>query len=267
MMIVIKERKKVIGMVFFIEMLFVASIFIACLQEEDGFRRCTRVIDGDTIVLDGDETVRLLGIDTPEMDHPNETVRSFAEKAKAFTAGLVFDRQVRLEYEPELRDEYGRTLAYVFLPDGRLLNAEIIRNGYGHVYTRKIYSRTEAFRILEREARENDTGLWGIPEFDEARAVPLISWEEADKHYGETCEVSGTVVASRNTGRVCFLNFHEDWENNFTAVIFAKDFGRFPPRPEKFYLNREVRVQGSIRKYRGKPEIICTSPDQITVVR
>jgi micrococcal nuclease len=254
-------------MVFFIEMLLVASIFIACLQAEDGFRRCTRVIDGDTIVLDGEETVRLLGIDTPEMDHPNDSVRQFAQEAKDYVKSLVLDRNVRLEYEWERRDEYGRTLAYVFLPDGRLLNAEIIRNGYGFVYTRKVYSRTEEFRGLEGDAREAGVGLWGRQEFDESLDVPLITWEEAGEHYGMDCEVQGTIVAARNTGRACFLNFHQDWENNFTAVIFAKDFDKFATRPEKYYLNLEVRVRGRIRKYRSKPEIICTSPDQITVVR
>ncbi|MFH1946282.1 MAG: thermonuclease family protein [Acidobacteriota bacterium] len=250
-----------------VEVLFVASIFIVCVQAGDGFRHCIKVIDGDTIVLDGDETVRLLGIDTPELDHPNDSVRQFAQEAKDYVKSLVLDRNVRLEHEWERRDEYGRTLAYVFLPDGRLLNAEILKNGYGFVYTRKVYSRTEEFRGLERDAREAGIGLWGRPEFDEAEDVPLISWDEADKHYGENCEVQGTVIAARNTGRVCFLNFHEDWENHFTAVIFARDFDKFPTRPEKYYLNREVRVRGRIRKYRGKPEIICTSSGQITVVR
>jgi len=253
--------------IIFLAMLFFWGSIVFSEEASKGERRCTRVIDGDTIVLDGDETVRLLAVDTPEMDHPNKTVRFFAAKAKAFTAGLVLDRQVRLEFETERLDEYGRTLAYVFLPAGRLLNAEIIRNGYGHVYSRKVYSRTEEFRILEREARENGVGLWGDPEYNDTRVVPLISWEEAGDHYGETCEVQGTIVASRNTGRVCFLNFHKDRENHFTAVIFARDFDKFPTRPEKYFFNREVRIRGSIRKYRGKPEIVCTSPDQITILR
>lgn len=240
---------------------------LACAQAEDRFRLCSKVIDGDTIVLNGDETVRLLAIDTPEMDHPNEAVRQFAEKAAEYVKTLVFDKMVRLEYESERLDRYGRTLAYVFLPDGRLLNAEIIRAGYGYAYTRKSYSRTEEFRRLERESREAGKGLWAEEEPMERADLPLITWEEADKHYGETREVSGTVVASRNTGGVCFLNFHEDWENNFTAVIFAKDFDKFPSRPENFYLNREVQVKGLIKKYRGKPEIICNSPDQITIIR
>lgn len=265
---VIPERRRKGAAEKFVVVAFVSTIvFLSCVQAGDGVRRCIKVIDGDTSVLDGEETVRLLAIDTPEMDHPNDSVRQFAEEAKDYVKSMVLDRNVRLEHEWERRDEYGRTLAYVFLPDGRLLNAEILKNGFGFVYTRSLYSRTEEFRGLEQEAREAGTGLWGHPEFDEARGVPLISWEEADKHYGENCEVQGMVVTARNTGRVCFLNFHKDWENHFTAVIFARDFHKFPARPESFYLNREVRVRGRIQKYRGKPEIICGSPDQITVVR
>ena len=58
------------------------------------------------------------------------------------------------------KDRYGRTLAYVFLEDGTLLNGEIIKQGYGHAYTQFPFSRMEEFRRLEREAREQERGLW-----------------------------------------------------------------------------------------------------------
>jgi micrococcal nuclease len=72
-----------------------------------------------------------------------------------------------LEYDQannhiEHKDRYGRTLAYVFLDDGTLLNAEIIRQGYGHALTRYPFSRMEEFRRLERDAREQRRGLWAI---------------------------------------------------------------------------------------------------------
>ncbi len=71
-------------------------------------------------------------------------------------------KQVRLEYDAETatHDRYGRTLAYVYLPDESLLNLEIIRQGYGHAYTRFPFSRMEEFREAEREAREAQRGLW-----------------------------------------------------------------------------------------------------------
>lgn len=94
-----------------------------------------------------------------------------------------------------------------------------------------------------------------------------ISWEEAGNYYGQTVWVRGTVVAANNTGQVCFLNFHRNWRRYFTVVIFASDFHRFPEPPEKFYLNREVRVYGRIREYQGKPEIIVDRPEKIEIIR
>ncbi len=71
-------------------------------------------------------------------------------------------KRVRLEYDQERRDKYGRTLPYVYLEDGTFLNGEIIRQGYGFAYTRLPFKYLEEFRKLEREAREAGRGLWGV---------------------------------------------------------------------------------------------------------
>jgi micrococcal nuclease len=65
-----------------------------------------------------------------------------------------------MEYDQQRQDKYGRTLAYVFLEDGTFVNAEIIRQGYGFAYTRFPFTYLEQFRLLEREAREVNRGLW-----------------------------------------------------------------------------------------------------------
>jgi micrococcal nuclease len=124
-----------------------------------------RVVDGDTLVLGSGERVRLIGVDTPEFERPNSPVEYFAKEAAAFTKRLAEGKLVRLEFDPanahiEHKDRFGRTLAYTFLEDGTLINAEIIRQGYGHAYTRYPFSRMEEFRRLEREAREQARGLW-----------------------------------------------------------------------------------------------------------
>lgn len=123
-------------------------------------RRCIRVIDGDTIELEGDERVRLIGVDAPESVDPRRPVEPFGLEAAAFTRRMVEGKTVRLEYDAETRDQYGRTLAYIYLRDGTLLNAEIIRQGYGYAYTRFPHSRLQEFVGLEREAREGGRGLW-----------------------------------------------------------------------------------------------------------
>jgi len=94
----------------------------------------------------------------------------------------------------------------------------------------------------------------------------VISWQEAEEHYGEICKVKGTVAATHNSGEACFLNFHPDWKKYFTAVIFESSFDKFPSNPESYYEDKQVRVTGRIQKYKGKPEIILKSPDQIEII-
>jgi len=127
-------------------------------------RTCVRVIDGDTVLLDGDERVRLIGVDTPELHREGTPVQYFAREASAFTRGRVQGRRVRLEYDRERRDKYGRTLAYVYLEDGTHLNLEIVRRGYGFAYTRHPFRHLDEFRAAERAARDEGAGLWAEPD-------------------------------------------------------------------------------------------------------
>jgi endonuclease YncB( thermonuclease family) len=110
-----------------------------------------RVVDGDTLLLGTGERVRLIGVDTPETKRPNTPVEYFGKEASAFTKRLAEGKRIRLEYDQANnhlghKDPYGRTLAYIFLEDGTLLNAEIIRQGYGHAFTRYPFSRMEEFK-------------------------------------------------------------------------------------------------------------------------
>jgi len=137
-----------------------------------GWYTVVRVIDGDTLRVtpnpnpassEGDR-IRLIGVDTPETVHPNRPVEYFGKEASEFTRRLAEGRRVQLTFDPaQTQDRYGRTLAYVYLEDGTFLNAEIIRQGYGHAYTRFPFAYLEEFRALEREARENRRGLWAQP--------------------------------------------------------------------------------------------------------
>ncbi len=124
---------------------------------------CPFVIDGDAIVVDmngKEERVRLIGVDTPETVHPQKPVERFGKEASDFTKRMVAGKKVRLEYDWQTRDKYGRLLAYVYLKDGTFLNAEIVKQGYGFAYTKYPFKHMEEFRQYEREAREAQKGLW-----------------------------------------------------------------------------------------------------------
>lgn len=128
----------------------------------EGTFRVSRVLDGDTIVLDNGETVRLIGVDAPETHHPEIPVQRFGEEATEFLRRFAEGFECKLEYEPDnIRDQYERLLAYVFV-EGRLANAEIIQRGYAYAYTRFPFHRQTEFINLEREARNRQYGLWSL---------------------------------------------------------------------------------------------------------
>jgi micrococcal nuclease len=131
----------------------------------------TKVADGDTVRmrLDGREvTVRLIGVDTPELgerEDPAAPPQPFATEAAAFTRQSLAGQRVRLEYDPrERRDKYGRTLAYVFLDDGTLFNRRLLQGGYARVYARFPFRYREQFLADEAAARDAKRGLWGLGE-------------------------------------------------------------------------------------------------------
>lgn len=125
----------------------------------------TRVVDGDTIHVDlggTDATVRYIGIDTPESVKPGTPVQCFAERASARNAALVRGAAVRLRFDVERRDRYGRLLAYVYrADDGTFVNAALVRGGYARTLTIPPDVRYAArFARLQRQAREARRGLW-----------------------------------------------------------------------------------------------------------
>ncbi len=123
-----------------------------------------RVIDGDTIVLAGGERVRLIGVDTPETVKPRTPVQPMGPEASAFTHRLLEGKTVRLGFDKERRDRYGRMLAYVYL-DGVLVNEALIRGGYGVALTQYPFSNAmkRRFRDAEAEAKAARRGIWALP--------------------------------------------------------------------------------------------------------
>lgn len=125
-----------------------------------------RVVDGDTLLLADHTRIRLLGVDTPETKRPDTPVEPFGPEASDFTRAHVEGRFVRLEFDKERYDKYGRVLAYVYLNDW-FLNEELIRAGMGRAITNHPYSESmkRRFRAAEHEAQRARLGIWsdGVP--------------------------------------------------------------------------------------------------------
>lgn len=138
-----------------------------------------RVIDGDTIQINGGERIRLIGVNTPETKAPDQPVGCFGEEASRFTASLLPPgTPVRLVGDVEQRDRYGRLLAYVYRrSDGLFVNAELLRRGFGQLMTiPPNVAHTDEFATIARQAREGSQGLWAAcPLLPDGRPAPVSS--------------------------------------------------------------------------------------------
>ncbi len=132
---------------------------------QPGYYRVTKFDDGDTITVNmngTNETIRFIGVDTPETHDPRKAVQCFGYAAAVFTKNLIGENPVRLKADPlnTNRDRYNRLLRYVYLPDGRLVNGEIIKQGYGFAYTSFPVEKAKEFLKYQRQARKENRGLW-----------------------------------------------------------------------------------------------------------
>ena len=138
---------------------------------QPGLYQVVEVNDGDTITVKTNgrqERVRLIGIDTPEKNHPEKPVQCYAEAASKRLSELIGDSGVSLQADPQNtnRDRYDRLLRYVYLPSGVMLNRVMIAEGYAFAYLAFPHSRLDEFEALERTARDSGAGLWSACEVE-----------------------------------------------------------------------------------------------------
>jgi len=174
--------------------LIVAPVAFCCLlficNSSSQAQIVKRVIDGDTIQLGNGEMIKLIGVDTPETKHPQKPVEYYGKEAYTFTRKMVEGQQVRIEYAQQKKDKYGRTPAYVYLTDGTFLNAEIIKQGYGHAYIAFPFKYLEQFRQYEKDARNNKLGLWAAkPKEPEKKLIKekYVGSKFSNKYHFSTC--------------------------------------------------------------------------------
>jgi len=210
----------------------------------------------------------------------------------------VLGKSCRVEPDPLITNSDPAHPKYYVYIDNLFLNLELIRKGFAIADTSAPFVFMDDFLGAEKTAWKNKTGLWKdytpqlllmrfeslTPEkqteiysamtgktaaSDKAPTIKngdIVAWEDAGQYVGKQVTVEGKIVLSKNTGKVCYLNFHPNYKKYLTAVIFASDLPKFPMNPDKFYLNKTVKITGVIKEYQGRPEIILNSPSQISIV-
>ncbi len=186
--------------------------------------KVTRVVDGDTIIVDlngVEERVRLIGIDTPESVHPDAS-RNLPEGkvASEFTKSRLEGKEVKLEFDVQERDQYGRLLAYVYI-DGTMFNKTLLSEGYARIATYPPNVKyVEDFTAIQKQAREGNKGLWSEETFN-SEVVPEVKSSgtyvgslNSDKYHKPTCRHAKNIES-----------FNEIW---FDTIQEAKASGYNP---------------------------------------
>ena len=271
----------------------------------------TKIIDGDTFVIDGGYSVRILSIDADERGYP------CYQEAKDRLEELILNKEVKLEMGVEDVDQYCRYLRYVFLSSyanasedefafaeatagkgDKDIGLELVKEGLAVARFYSDFKYQEEITEAERQAREDKIGCkWSSYASAEASAdesaftnatedesssiktnnfqwekstaeltgLEIIDASEAKKYLGEEIIVQGKIIdAYCSKTNTVFLNFGSAYPKQcFVAVIFNSDQDKFVKNPEKYYLNKTVRIKGKISEYKGKPQIILKDPEQI----
>ncbi|WP_245526221.1 thermonuclease family protein [Methanohalophilus mahii] len=218
-----------------------------------------KVIDGDTFVTDSGEKVRLIGIDSPEIDE------SYYAEAKDYLSTRVEGKQVLLEGDSSNRDTYDRLLRYVWL-DGELVNRELVEEGLALSKTYEPDIKYQhIFNDAQQRARNEQVGIWSyLANSDTA----VIFYLEADNYVGQVRTVEGTVLstAKNEEDGIIYLNFHDPYKGYFTVIIWQDSWSNFPQSPDAYYDGKNVLVTGKIIDYKGTPEIEVSDGSQIEIV-
>jgi micrococcal nuclease len=129
----------------------------------------TRKVDGDTVIVQIDnppaelkasERIRMLGVDTPETVKEDTPVQYFGLEASEFTGKQLAGKDVYLAFDWDLRDNYGRVLAYIYTENGRCFNAVLVQEGYGRALLTHDFQFKNEFRSLQQDAKNKKRGLW-----------------------------------------------------------------------------------------------------------
>jgi micrococcal nuclease len=125
----------------------------------------TRVVDGDTAHVSHrgrDVTIRFIGVDTPETVAPGQSIECYGPESSAFTTRQLTGTRIRLEFDVDRIDPYGRTLAYLWMRDGSMFNETLVRDGYAKVATYPPDTKyVQRFQAAQHDAQDANRGLWG----------------------------------------------------------------------------------------------------------
>lgn len=242
-----------------------APCFAQELEEVSLGARIIRVVDGDTVIaefsnppfgIEARESVRLLGIDTPEMTSAGKGSRpqQYAEEAKAYAESRLLGRTVTLYFETNLRDAFNRVLAYVILEDGAMFNKEPLALGLARAYRNIACAYQREFQNIERKAIISRIGIWQDMK-DGIRVTAVANNNQAE--YVELINLSTSEVNLKN------WRLRDKKKNMF---IITGSVNLAPGQAIRFHSGTPEPRTGREDIYLSKQSIWNNSGDQVLLI-
>jgi micrococcal nuclease len=231
----------------------VADAKIVDIKPGYGFNAVKTVYDGDTVVLVDGRKIRLLGINTPEVQHLDKLADAGGDEAKEWLTDKLKNTKVRLEGGVEKTDKYGRTLAHLFTEKKDHINLQLVAAGLAvvNIYPPNLHYVDELVKA-QNQAEQAKLGIWQRPEY---AAMPVASLTEAG-HPGWT-RLVGKVAGVRKTRKSTYLEFTDMFE----ARIENKWLDLFPDVDS--YVGKTIEVRGWLSKSKGHFFMLIRHPSSI----
>ena len=260
-----RKRRKLSYLLFLI-LIFGAYYFFEKTEQAPNSAEYTvlEVIDGDTVIIDDakNSRVRYLGIDTPEIALQDSPGDPMSKEASEFNADLVDGKKVRLEFDEQKYDVYGRILANIYVGDLHV-NEELLKEGLATVLIIEPNGMHSdiVYRALD-EAKKEKKGIWRDLKYlvsSQRNHQFEVDLDKASRYEGKRIVVRGQIINSRKSDKVVVLNM----EDKLDIVIFSnnlENFKYFGIKPENFYQDKQIEVIGRVKMHRGKPSIVVDHP-------
>lgn len=215
-----------------------------------------KVYDGDTILLANGKKVRLLGINTPEVEGRNKTAQAGGEQAKRWLQKKLQNKKVRLLKDVEKNDKYGRLLAHIFTEDKQHINLELVEKGLASVNIHPPNLKyTDQLLKAELLAEQQRLGIWNYKEYQPKQANQI-----KQARFQGWQRVVGQIINIRHSRKYSYLNFSD----TFGLKIERRSSDLFPELES--YVGKKLEARGWINKHKNRYSMFIRHPSQLKVI-
>lgn len=219
------------------------------------YHQVKKVYDGDTLLLDNGQKVRLLGVNTPEVEGRYKEAQAGGEEAKRWLQKVLKNKKVHIERDVEKKDKYGRVLAYVFVEGGLHINLELVKKGFAslNIYPPNL-KYTDVLLKAQKQAEKKQLGIWGHKDY----AVKKVAKIKKQRFRGWQ-RVVGKVKMIQHARKYSYLKL-----SGKVAIKIEKKMNKYFPDLNS-YLGGQVEVRGWISKRKDTYNMVVRHPSAIVM--